>query len=337
MESRKHLCQSCHCLVEEDAKFCSICGQKKIVKTLSFKELIGDFFSNIFSLDSKFFRTFGRLIFRPGNLTNEYVAGKRQRYYTPIRLFLFWLTIAFILLNLVFSDLQKDSNRMDQEVQVETYKDSLRIQFDAVFTDSISQQKLDSLLPKEGVLKDMETSFFSINFDDSISMKDLYLLESDAIIEKYNITNFWKKQLVSQMAKAMKSPGDFQMYLLSHLSWIIFVSIPFIALTLKLLYIRRKKRYIEHLVYILHLHTFVFISCSILFTFLLISSKLDDSIWPLLCTLGVSGLYFIISLRTVYQQSLLKTGLKIGLFFVFYPMIIGFAFIIFLLINFFAF
>jgi hypothetical protein len=323
--------------VEEDAKFCSICGQKKIVKTLSFKELIGDFFSNIFSLDSKFFRTFGRLIFRPGNLTNEYVAGKRQRYYTPIRLFLFWLTIAFILLNLVFSDLQKDSNRMDQEVQVETYKDSLRIQFDAVFTDSISQQKLDSLLPKEGVLKDMETSFFSINFDDSISMKDLYLLESDAIIEKYNITNFWKKQLVSQMAKAMKSPGDFQMYLLSHLSWIIFVSIPFIALTLKLLYIRRKKRYIEHLVYILHLHTFVFISCSILFAFLLMSSKLDDSIWPLLCTLGVSGLYFIISLRTVYQQSLLKTGLKIGLFFVFYPMIIGFAFIIFLLINFFAF
>lgn len=337
MEASKHLCQSCHCLVEEDAKFCSVCGQKKILKPLSFKELLGDFFSNLFSLDSKFFRTFGRLIFRPGNLTNEYVAGRRQLYYTPIRLFLFWLTIAFILLNFVLSDVQELSKEMDAEMQIDTYKDSLRTKLDLVFKDSISQQKLDRLLPINDVSKVLKETFISINFGDSISMKDLYLLSSDETIKKYKIEGFLKQQFVHQMAKAIKNPGDFQLYLLSHLSWIILVSIPFIALILKLLYIRRKKLYTEHFVYTLHLHTFLFISCSVLFIFLLISSNIDDFTNPILYTLLAISLYFIISLKKVYQQSLLKTGLKIGLFLLAYPAIIVIALIIFILINFFAF
>jgi hypothetical protein len=336
MESPKHLCQSCHCLVEEDTKFCSTCGQKKILKTLSFKELIGDFFSNLFSLDSKFFRTFGRLIFRPGNLTKEYVAGKRQLYYTPIRLFLFWLTIAFVLLNFALFDVQKLSNEMDENIQIQTYQDSLRIQLDLVFTDSSSQQKLDSLLPSNNVLQSLGESLVFIGSGDSLSIKDLYLLSPDEVIKKYDIKGFWLQQIVSQLAKLAKSPGDFQIYLLSHLSWIILVSIPLIAFALKLLYIRRKKLYIEHLVYTLHFHTFLFISCSVLFLYSLYT-PIDESFWSVLCTLIALLIYLVLSLKTVYQQSLLKTSFKIILFLIAYPVIIAIALCFFLLINFFAF
>lgn len=337
MKPPAHLCQSCHCLVNEDAKFCAICGQKKILKPLSFKELVGDFFSNLFSLDSKFFRTFGRLIFRPGNLTKEYVAGRRQLYYTPIRLFLFWLTIAFVLLNFVLSDSQGWSNKLDKNIQIETYKDSLRTQLDLVFVDSSSQQKLDSLLPQNNTFKSMESSFFPLRFEDSISMKDLYLLKPDTIIKKYNIKGFWLKQLVYQVAKTVKTPGDFQMYLLSHLSWVILVSIPLISLVLKLLYIRRKKLYIEHFVYTLHIHTFLFISCSILFMLLLMPYNITSIPTLILSTLIVIGLYLILSLKTVYQQPLLKTIFKVLFFSIAYPLIIIIALIVFILINFFAF
>jgi len=337
MNPPKHLCQSCHCLVEEEAKFCSICGQKKILKTLSFRELLGDFFSNLFSLDSKFFRTFSRLIFRPGNLTSEYVAGRRQLYYTPIRLFLFWLTLAFILLNFVLSDFQKSSQEIDKKIQIETYKDSLRTQFNLAFADSSSQQELDHLLPQSDILTDMEKSFFSFKSKDSISMKDLYLLESHEIIKKYEIEDFWQQLFVVQMMKAIKNPGDFQIYLTSHLSWIILVSIPLIALVLKLLYIRRKRRYIEHLVYTFHLHTFIFISCCVLFIFLLMNSSIGWPVMPILYTTMVIGIYLIISIKKVYQQSLLKTSFKVILFLFSYPFIITIALSIFVLINFLAF
>lgn len=338
MKPPKHLCQSCHCLVEENAKFCSICGQKKIVKPLSFRELISDFFSNLFSLDSKFFRTFSRLIFRPGNLTQEYTKGRRRLYYTPVRLFLFWLTIAFILLNFVLSDVEKISRQMDKDIQIETYKDSIRTQFDLVFTDSSSQQKLDSLLPQKSTLKTMKGVFFSMEERDSFNVKDLHTLDPDEVIKKYKVKGFFKQQVIKQLTKATKNPGGFQLYLLSHISWIILASIPLVAFVLKLLYIRRKKLYIEHLVYILHLHTFLFISCSVLFIFLLISpTLLDAPLWPILYTLIIIGLYLILSIKTVYQQSLLKTSLKTILFLMIYPFVISIALSVFVLINFFAF
>lgn len=337
MKPPKHLCQSCHCLVEEDANFCSICGQKKILKTVSLRELIRDFFDNLFSLDSKFFRTFGQLIFIPGKLSQEYVAGKRQLYYTPIRLFLFWLTIAFVLLNFVLSDVQKFSHKMDEEVQIETYKDSLRTQLNSIFEDSTSRQKLDSLLPGNNMLQQMGKSFFSMGSEDKISMKDLYLMEPKEIIEKYEIKRFWKKQFVHQMAKATKNPGDFQLYLISHLSWIVLVSIPFIAFLFKLLYIRRKKMYLEHLVYILHIHTFIFIVAAILFIYFLIINPSAQYLSPILWTLAVIVFYFVASMKRFYQQSLLKTSFKFILFLLAYPVIITIALSIFVLINFLAF
>ncbi|MBL4651165.1 MAG: DUF3667 domain-containing protein [Aureispira sp.] len=337
MEPPKHLCQSCHCLVNEDAKFCAICGQKKILKPLSFKELIGDFCSNLFSLDSKFFRTFGYLIFLPGKLTKEYVSGRRQLYYTPFRLFLFWLTIALVLLNFTLADIQTISNEMDTEIQIEIYKDSLRNQLNLVFTDTINQQKLETLLPQSNELETIKGSFFSIGQIDSFNLKDFHTLSPDEIIKKYKVQGFFKQQIIRQLTKATKTPGDFQMYLLSHLSWIILISIPLITFVLKLLYLRRKKLYIEHLIYMLHLHTFIFISCSILFIFLLMSPNLDHSGWPILYTLMAIGLYFILSIKNVYQQSLLKSSFKIILFLLVYFFIIVLTFSVFVLINFFAF
>ena len=38
--------------------------------------------------DSKIFRTVQALLFRPGLLTVEYLAGRRKRYVLPLRLFL---------------------------------------------------------------------------------------------------------------------------------------------------------------------------------------------------------------------------------------------------------
>ena len=251
-------------------------------------------------------------------------------------MFLFWLTIAFVFLNFVLSDVQEISKEIDEEMQIGTYKDSLRTQLDLVFMDSSSQQELDSILPNNEMSEALGNTFVSMNYGDSISMKDLYQLSSDEVIEKYEVEGFVKQQFVHQMTKAVKSPGHFQIYLLSHLSWIILFSIPFIALILKLLYIRRKKLYIEHFVYALHIHTFLFICFSVLSALSLMTS-LDFSLGVILLIVILISLYLILSLKNVYQQSLLKTSFKILLFLAAYPIIIIIALAIFFVINFFAF
>ena len=145
---QKHLCQSCHCLVEEDDKFCSNCGQKKITHTASVKEILGDFLAQVFSLDSKFFRTFIALYLIPGKLTKAYLAGERHRYYSPPRLFLLSITVCFVLLNFLIKQSFETQEDVNQAIAVHMNSsiDSLKEDFRYTFNDSTNLSKIDSVL-----------------------------------------------------------------------------------------------------------------------------------------------------------------------------------------------
>lgn len=332
MESPKHLCQSCHCLVGEDDHYCSVCGQKKIDKTVSIRELTGDFISSLFSLDTKVIRTFGTLLFRPGKLTTEYLAGRRQLYYPPFRLFLFCMTLAFILFALTNPIQHNYKNSYNAKLELETYKDSLKKELYLAFPDSNHQQTIDTIIPdKDVILVELDTSIFELS-SGTFSMKDIFLLEEDAILKKAGVEGFWKTQLARKLIKTIKKLEDFKVYLLGHLSWIILISIPFIALWLRLLYIRQKRTIIEHIVYVLHMHTFLFVLLILLF----LSKWLDIHLGLLVPLLFFPAfiLYIFFSVKHVYQQSTFMTIVKIALFSLGYSFIMSFSVSLFLLLVF---
>lgn len=340
---QKHLCQSCHCLVEEDDKFCSNCGQKKITQTASLKEIIGDFWGQIFALDSKFLRTFIALYLIPGKLTKAYLSGQRHRYYSPVRLFLLSITVCFVLLNFLIKKSFETQDDIEQAIAVHMNSsiDSLKQNFRYSFKDSSDLSKIDSILDtfaqKEGT-DDIDLFPLSFNTDNiSISRQDVFIMSEEELIEKYKPDNFFKKLLLLQSAKAVKHPNGFGLYLLSHLSWIILFSIPLIALFIKLLYIRRKPNlYVEHLVHVLHLHTFALFLCSILWCWILYQPEDYDDITAILFTILAIFPYLFLSIKRVYNQSILKTSLKIFLFALVYPLIIVLGIVVLVVINFFA-
>jgi hypothetical protein len=340
MEDSKHLCQSCHCLIQEDESYCSICGQKKVTKTITLREFMNEFFSNIFSLDSKFIRTFLPLFFLPGKLTNEYLGGKRKLYYTPIRLFLFWMTVSFILLNMVLLNSFSENNDLDRNLalHLKTQSDSLQKELNLVFPDSTSHQKIARIFKSstsqlELTLEEDNGNTVTL-FELKVSYKDFVLLNYDELQEKYKVEGFWMQQVVRQVAKFTKNPDDFQLYLFSHLSWIVLFALPLIALFLKLLYIRQKRPFVEHLIYTLHLHTFVLAITSFLFGYWLIQLEGYDSSTPLLITILLSSLYFFFSIKNVYKQGLMKRWVKIFIFFMGYCLIMALSLLPFLGLNF---
>lgn len=335
-QSPKHLCQSCHCSIEANEHFCSVCGQKKITQPATFKELYQEAFSNVFSIDSKLTRTLFPLFFQPGKLTNEYLAGKRNLYYTPIKLFLFWMTLAFILLNSLITNYTDKSQDLDRNisVHVKTNNDSLQEKLNLVFVDSLSQQKIATVFDSAKYTKvDADEGFLGI-LDLKIDRQDLYLLSFEELVKKYDIKSYWEQQLLFQLSKAITQPDDFQFYLFSHLSWLILFSIPLIIVFLKLLYIRQKKYYVEHAIFVFHYHSFVFVCFSILFAWLLWQGKEYDFENSLLLSLLITLIYFIASLRVVYKQSYLKTMLKFFVFSVGYIFILTISILAFLLLTF---
>jgi hypothetical protein len=78
-------------------RFCSACGEDKgRSKDYSLLGHLGETFKVITSIESGFLRSFAALITKPGLLTSEYFAGRRQPFLKPLQLFLF-CNIAFFL------------------------------------------------------------------------------------------------------------------------------------------------------------------------------------------------------------------------------------------------
>lgn len=76
-------------------EFCWRCGQEAIDLRRPLRDLASDFLDDVLDLDSRLLRTIGPLLFRPGRLTREYLAGRRAPYVRPLKLYLLAALVAF--------------------------------------------------------------------------------------------------------------------------------------------------------------------------------------------------------------------------------------------------
>ena len=75
---------------------CHACGQPARSLVRHFRSVVGDFVDTVFNVDGRLLRTLGPLLLRPGFLSLEYLAGRRVRYVSPVRLFVFISLLAFL-------------------------------------------------------------------------------------------------------------------------------------------------------------------------------------------------------------------------------------------------
>lgn len=79
---------------------CHSCGQRAHVhRTLG--AFFHDLLHGVLHFEGKTWRTLPRLVWKPGQLTREYIEGKRARYVSPIALFLFVVFLSFALFSML--------------------------------------------------------------------------------------------------------------------------------------------------------------------------------------------------------------------------------------------
>lgn len=135
-------CPNCESKLQPQDHYCGDCGQKlALAEEFKLSSVLGQFFGNIFSLDSKVFKTL-KVLFVPGLYYKNFVAGKRARYMHPLRLFIF---LNIFLFGLLLS--------FDDESIKQQSKNGL---FDSDFvwgSDTITTQTLQSNTPEEILAK----------------------------------------------------------------------------------------------------------------------------------------------------------------------------------------
>jgi hypothetical protein len=92
-------------------RYCSNCGQAADVHVPSTRELIHEVLEGLTHSDSRLWATLKCLWFKPGKLTQEFVAGRRAAYLPPFRLYLI-LSVAFFLIA-SFSHFKSEVVRID--------------------------------------------------------------------------------------------------------------------------------------------------------------------------------------------------------------------------------
>ncbi len=97
-------CPNCENEYSSKFNYCPYCSQKNIDTDPKLIHFFSEFLSANFNLDSKIFITIKSLLLKPAELSKEFMAGKREKYITPVKLYLFISLIYFFILSGDFSD-----------------------------------------------------------------------------------------------------------------------------------------------------------------------------------------------------------------------------------------
>lgn len=89
-------CHNCH--AEVSTTFCGECGQKAKVHVASAHEFLHHFISHYVAAEGKLWRTLGWLFARPGQLTVEFIRGRRGQFIDPLRLLLTISLLMFLVM-----------------------------------------------------------------------------------------------------------------------------------------------------------------------------------------------------------------------------------------------
>ncbi|MFT3808140.1 DUF3667 domain-containing protein [Arenimonas sp.] len=95
--ARPRRCENCGAQLL--GEHCYACGQSTRGLVRHFSSIMGDFFDTVLNIDSRVIRTIWPLFAKPGYLTMEYIAGRRVRYVTPVRLFFFLTIVMFFAIH----------------------------------------------------------------------------------------------------------------------------------------------------------------------------------------------------------------------------------------------
>lgn len=127
---------------------------------------------------------------------------------------------------------------------------------------------------------------------------------------KHNNTRFnrWAYQKNEAFEQIRKNPTDFLTYLLEKTPFFVFFFTPFYALFFWLIYSKKKYTYMEHMIFIFHIFSFIFLAMLILI--------LPDTLFGTDAFVGIlfvliGPFYFYKAMRNFYKQSRIITILKL--------------------------
>jgi len=271
-----------NCGAELQGHWCSQCGQPAIEYRRSFRYVVADLLNEFLNWDSKFFTTIALLIFKPWRLTNAFLAGKRVRYVNPLRLYLLASILFFFAVNFGTKGIRFDPTKFPEEKRAEVAA-AIADKHDEIE----AELKKENLTPEQRRKAQKALDYLTKPTSSATttptpeqtpsaaaapgasptaeSAQQTYGPVGDrpfVVFDDAKSTTPFERWIEARAKEKMGEHGTkmglFISTMFSNLPYMMLCCIPLFALVLKVLYVRRRIFYIDHLIYALHIHTFFY-------------------------------------------------------------------------------
>lgn len=225
-------------------QYCAQCGQRSRVRMITFWELVKDAGDLLASIDSRLWRTLGLLMFRPGRLTLDYLQGKRARFVPPVRLFIASTIVFFFIATL--------NTRFE-------FGGDPAVVFDDQWEGPASQSE-----PLEQGGEAGTTEPPAVPVGPQLNLGGVTL--DGACDIDYSFAPAWLERVLP-MERAVEiceritvdQGRSFARTLLGNVPAMMFLFLPLMGVVMKLAYPLSGRYYAEHLLFLVHYHSFFFL------------------------------------------------------------------------------
>jgi len=292
-------CRNCGALLT--GPWCAQCGQRLRDLDRPFLALLGEVLENVLSFDGRAARSLRLLLFQPGELTCRYLAGQRVRFVPPVRLFVIVLVLFFLALEVSGVALVQFRLRPAETSGagiVSLGAGEERRNFDLVL--------LAPAIPREKA----QTPRVPAEEQDALRR------EAASTDRQTQAGLAYARRLLQGFERTLQDPAPLNAFLRVWLPRVLFLLIPVFALLLRGLF--RRRRYVDHLVFALHLHAFFFLAATVMIPLAVAGwSQWAGRLWALVC-----AAYLLVALRRCGDRGWLATSLRAAALFVFYTIIV---------------
>ena len=335
--------------------FCHYCGQPDKNLMRFFPALIREMLEDFMDFDSRFMRTIKPLVFKPGRLTRDYLDGRRFRYVPPMRLYIF-SSLALFFLFAVFagsslnfkSTVGSDSpgiqihlDEGDEEEIRESTKDLNDIH--PGLGDQVAEHIVNAAEESESEADEIPNE---VNFEFNGKPWDPETNPVTIPLMPEFVTRWLNREIEEspQKGKAIEeNPNLMVEQVLDVLPGTMFILLPLVALLFKFWYLFAKKYYVEHLIFALHNHAFIFVMLIVMFLMSVLTGLLEpdepgtvtqaSEVIKTVILIWIP-IYLLISLKRVYRQGWALTLAKYSAIGFSYMVLLGFTVVLVALLSF---
>ena len=320
-----------NCGRDRPESFCAHCGQSDRDYARALRSVAGEFVRETFEVDSRLFRTLALLMFRPGRLTREFSRNRRAGFVSPVRLYIFSSFVFFLLLSLVGNvgeelemgladanfdvslteEDQADAGEQDQadvgeQDQADAGEEDQADAGEEDQADAAAQLSTEELLAAfRAALPPQQRR----KADDILARPEggsrqalLVLAQAGNLEERHWTMRFF----VLAMIDIVHDPSIMPRRFLANMPIAMFCLLPFLGLILAVFHFRKKRFYVEHLVFAIHVQTFTFL----IYAVALLLPESGPGLWVRLSCVLVPYPYFVMALRRYYENGWVLSVVK---------------------------